>query len=40
VFAIRNPSVIKDPIYDLVSGIKIYIPQKQKLLAVLGSSRT
>lgn len=38
VFAIRNPSVIKDPIYDLVAGVKIYIPQKQKLLAVLGSS--
>lgn len=38
VFAQRNPNVIKDPIYDLVAGLKIYIPQKQKLLAVLGSS--
>jgi len=37
VFAIRNPSVIKDPIYDLVSGVKIYIPQKQALLTVLGN---
>ena len=36
VFSIRNPSVIKDPIYDLVSGVKIYIPQKQKLLNTLG----
>jgi hypothetical protein len=38
VFAVRNPSVIKDPIYDLVSGVKIYIPQKQKLLNTLGIS--
>lgn len=38
VFAVRNPSIIKDPIYDLVAGLKLYIPQKQKLLAVLGSS--
>lgn len=38
VFAIRNPSVIKDSIYDMVAGVKIYIPQKQKLLATLGIS--
>ena len=38
VFAIRNPSVIKDPIYDLVAGVKIYIPQKQQLLNTLGIS--
>ena len=37
VFAVRNPSVIKDPIYDLVSGVKIYIPQKQTLLNSLGN---
>jgi len=39
VFAVRNPNVIKDPIYDLVSGLKIYIPQKQKLLSVLGAGK-
>jgi hypothetical protein len=38
VFAVRNPSVIKDPIYDLVSGVKIYIPQKQSLLSSLGTT--
>lgn len=38
VFAVRNPSVIKDPIYDLVSGVKIYIPQKKQLLSALGVS--
>lgn len=37
VFAVRNPSVIKDPIYDLVPGIQIYIPQKATLLSSLGS---
>lgn len=36
VFAVRNPAVIKDPIYDLVSGVKIYIPQKQTLLTALS----
>lgn len=39
VFAVRNPSVIKDPIYDLVSGVEIYIPQKKTLLSLLGTSR-
>ncbi len=39
VFAARNPSVLKDPIYDLVSGVKIYIPQKAALLNSLGNSR-
>jgi hypothetical protein len=27
VFAVRNKSIIKDPIYDLQAGIGIYIPQ-------------
>ena len=36
VFAQRNMDVIKDPIYDLVAGIKIYIPQGPKLRQALG----
>jgi hypothetical protein len=36
VFSVRNPSILKDPIYDLVSGVKIYIPQKKQLLDSLG----
>ena len=36
VFAMRNPEVIKDPIYDLVAGIKIYIPQRSQLFKDLG----
>lgn len=28
VFALRNPSTIKDPIFDMIPGVKIYIPKK------------
>jgi len=31
VFAVRNPDTIKDPIYDLVVGINIYLPAKAGL---------
>jgi len=37
VFAIRNKDTIKDPIYDLVAGISIYLPQPATLSSVLGS---
>lgn len=37
VFAIRNKDTIKDPIYDLVAGISIYLPQPSTLNSVLGS---
>jgi len=36
VFAVRNPSIIKDPVYDLVAGIKIYIPQLTTIKSALG----
>ena len=36
VFASRNPDVIKDPIFDFFPGQKIYIPDKQTLIATLG----
>jgi len=31
VFAARNPDTIKDPIYDLISGVNIYLPAKSGL---------
>lgn len=36
VFTQRNMDVIKDPIYDFVPGIRIYIPKKTKLFQALG----
>ena len=36
VFAQRNMNVIKDPVYDMVTGTRIYLPQGSKLTEVLG----
>lgn len=36
VFAIRNPNVIKDPIFDMQVGKTIYLPKKTTLLGILG----
>jgi hypothetical protein len=36
VFTQRNMSVIKDPIYDFVTGICIYLPKKSNLIQYLG----
>ena len=37
VFTILNPDIIIDPIYDMQSGIIIYIPTKQRLIRILGN---
>lgn len=31
VFALRNPDVIKDPVWDFVTGKAIYVPAKETL---------
>lgn len=36
VFAVRNKSKLKDPIYDMVPGKKIYLPKLTTLKKVLG----
>jgi hypothetical protein len=36
VFAVRNPDVIQDPIYDFVPPNIIYIPSKAVLFKALG----
>ncbi len=36
VFAARNPSALKDPMYHFVTGNKIFLPTKQTLKAALG----
>ena len=36
VFAVRNPEIIKDPIFDLVSGLTIYLPKITTIKSALG----
>lgn len=36
VFAQRNPNKLKDPLFDFVSGVSIYIPKLMVLKQVLG----
>ena len=36
VFAARNPSALKDPLFHFVAGNKIFIPSKHTLSSALG----
>jgi hypothetical protein len=36
VFAMRNPDIIKDPVFDLIAGARIYIPKQKNLTSILG----
>ena len=36
VFAQRNMDVIKDPVYDIQAGTKIYLPKGEQLRKLLG----
>jgi hypothetical protein len=36
VFAQRNPNTLKDPLFDFVLGVKIYIPKENVLKSSLG----
>lgn len=36
VFAVRNPTVIKDPMYDMSAGTIIYLPKINSIKAALG----
>lgn len=36
VFAVRNPNVLKDPLFDFRAGAQIYIPKKATLQQDLG----
>jgi hypothetical protein len=36
VFAVRNKSVLKDPVYDMLAGQRIYIPNLTTLQNELG----
>jgi hypothetical protein len=36
VFAVRNKDILKDPIYDMTIGTKIYLPKLSVIKKVLG----
>lgn len=36
VFAQRNVDILKDPVFDFISGTKIYLPQETNLRKTLG----
>jgi hypothetical protein len=36
VFAVRNKNIIKDPIYDMVAGQRIFLPKLSTINNVLG----
>jgi hypothetical protein len=36
VFAARNPAILKDPVFDMKAGIKIYVPKLSSLKTSLG----
>jgi hypothetical protein len=36
VFAMRNPNIIKDPIFDFKAGRTIFIPKSDNLMTALG----
>lgn len=36
VFAMRNKDIIRDPIYDMIPGVKIFIPQLTTINDTLG----
>ena len=36
VFAARNKDTIKDPVYDLVPGVQIYLPRLSNIQTELG----
>lgn len=36
VFSVRNKDVIKDPVFDMIAGQKIYLPKLSTLTTVLG----
>lgn len=36
VFAQRNLDILKDPVYDMIPGVKIYLPKGDSLSKILG----
>ena len=36
VFAVRNPDVLKDPVFDFTAGTEIFLPKKSTLSSSVG----
>lgn len=36
VFAVRNKDVIKDPVYDMVPGLSLFLPKTSTIKTALG----
>ena len=36
VFAVRNPGIIKDPIFDMKAGLRMYLPNISTIKTSLG----
>jgi hypothetical protein len=36
VFAVRNPTIIKDPVFDLKAGLRIHLPKLSSIRQTLG----
>lgn len=37
VFSIRNPDILKDPVFDFVPGTQIFLPKSSRIRMVLGN---
>jgi hypothetical protein len=37
IFAVRNKDIIKDPVYDIVPGVSIYVPSLTYIRSVIGN---
>ena len=38
VFAVRNKSILKDPVFDFTAGTKIYLPKITTIRSALGNN--
>jgi hypothetical protein len=36
VFTVRNPDVLKDPVFDFIAGTQIFLPKKSNLSSSVG----
>jgi hypothetical protein len=36
VFSVRNPTILQDPVFDMVPGVQIYLPKLNNLKTSLG----